>query len=151
MILIVNALFVVIGVPQKYQFVCLYRVGCFLGTWFSKVHYSWPCFLTHEIIQQYCKWLYTTVSCILFIRNRSSHSLSPVLALQRWCNYYPSMEFCLYITNHKLIASSQRDCSLYYPFLQSAREALISLLSEFVETRVKDRFPVKDRKSIRED
>ena len=75
---------------------------------------------------------------------RVDTGVSPVLALQRWCNYYPSMEFCVYLSDYRVIAISQKDVGLYYPFLKTAREHLQSLISSFVETRVKDRFPVKD-------
>lgn len=75
---------------------------------------------------------------------RMNTTVSPVLALQRWCNYFPSMEFCLYISDYRLIAISQKDSSLFYPFLLEARESISDLLSDFVERRVKDRFPIKD-------
>lgn len=54
------------------------------------------------------------------------------------------MEFCLYITDYRLIAISQKDSSLFYPFLLEARESISGLLCDFVETRVKGRFPIKD-------
>lgn len=76
--------------------------------------------------------------------SRMDTTVSPVLALQRWCNYFPSMEFCLYITDYRLIGISQKDSSLFYPFLLEARESISGLLSDFVETRVKGRFPIKD-------
>ena len=76
--------------------------------------------------------------------NRNEMNGSPVLALQRWCNYYPSMEFCLYIHNYQLIAISQKDTSLFYPFLLTARDSLTQQLQQFVNDRVKDRFPIKD-------
>lgn len=50
----------------------------------------------------------------------------------------------MYISNHRLIAISQKDSSLFYPFLLTARESLYDLLSSFVDKYVKDRFPVKD-------
>ena len=70
-------------------------------------------------------------------------SVSPVIALQRWCNYFPSMEFCIYIANGSLKAVSQRDTSVYYPFLMKEKDTVCSLLSTFVADRVKGRFPVE--------
>lgn len=68
--------------------------------------------------------------------------MSPVIALQRWCNYFPSMEFCLYIADGFLKAVSQRDTSVFYPFLVKEKDAICSLLTAFVADRVKGRFPV---------
>ena len=61
---------------------------------------------------------------------------------QRWCNYFPSMEFCLYIADGFLKAVSQRDTSVFYPFLVKEKDAICSLLTAFVADRVKGRFPV---------
>ena len=77
-----------------------------------------------------------------FQQLRNSSAVTPTLALQRWCNYYPSMEFCLYIADSRLIAISQRDTSVFYPFLLEHRERISALLNAFVKERVVGRFPV---------
>lgn len=77
------------------------------------------------------------------LRRSSLESVSPVIALQRWCNYFPSMEFCLYIREGVLKAVSQRDTSVFYPFLVTEKESICSLLCDFVRSRVQNRFPVE--------
>ncbi|KNB45968.1 cell division cycle protein [Blastocystis sp. subtype 4] len=73
---------------------------------------------------------------------KQSPFYEPLIVLQRWCNYYPSMEFCLYIGGGKLRAISQRDTSVFYPFLVEKRDELASLLKAFVNEIVLPYFSV---------
>lgn len=57
------------------------------------------------------------------------------------------MEFCLYIKSGSLKAISQKDASVYYPFLKEKRSELVPLLQSFVDHQVRPVFPVDDCKS----
>lgn len=53
------------------------------------------------------------------------------------------MEFCMYIHKGRLMAVSQKDASLFYPFLLEKKDYFSVLLQEFVEKVVRDCFPVE--------
>ena len=46
------------------------------------------------------------------------------------------MEFCLYIKGGMLKAISQKDTSVYYPFLKEKESELVPLLQRFVDKSV---------------
>ena len=73
--------------------------------------------------------------------------MTPYIVLQRWCNYYPSMEFCLYVKGGLLKAISQKDTSVYYPFLKEKENELVPLLQGFIDQQVRPVFPVDDCRS----
>ena len=77
-------------------------------------------------------------------RRAQNPTLTPYIVLQRWCNYYPSMEFCLYIKGGMLKAISQKDTSVYYPFLKEKESELVPLLQRFVDKQVCPVFPAED-------
>ena len=53
------------------------------------------------------------------------------------------MEFCLYIHKGGLVAISQKDTSVFYPFLMNKREELSTLLTTFVQESECNNFPVE--------
>ena len=54
------------------------------------------------------------------------------------------MEFCLYVKGGSLKAISQKDTSVYYPFLKEKESELTPLLQGFIDRQVKPVFPVED-------
>jgi len=60
----------------------------------------------------------------------------PVLALKKWTQVDESMEFRAFVKDHNLIAVSQRHTSSFFPFLQSLRNEIRTVLQEFFLTKL---------------
>ena len=132
------------GVLQKYGYTVLWRNRMHFGLldpWSARLQAMCSFFWSHQIesvvIISSCGYGLFQISC-----RKQSPFYEPLIVLQRWCNYYPSMEFCLYIGGGKLRAISQRDTSVFYPFLVEKRDELASLLKAFVNEIVLPYFSV---------
>lgn len=55
------------------------------------------------------------------------------LVLRKWANLHQSMEFRVFVHDHKILGISQRDCSTYYDFLteEAESERIVSLIDAF--------------------
>lgn len=62
------------------------------------------------------------------------------LALRKWCNLYPSSEFRCFVRGGDLVAISQRHHSQHFPHLRRDRFLFRSLLVEFFDEIVQERF-----------
>mmetsp|Transcript_8983 Transcript_8983/g.11594 ORF Transcript_8983/g.11594 Transcript_8983/m.11594 type:complete len:357 (+) Transcript_8983:59-1129(+) len=66
--------------------------------------------------------------------NKGDISINYHLILRKWCNLFPSMEFRCFVSNHRLIAISQRNHSQYYPHLEKQKlEIQDNIASFFIE------------------
>lgn len=89
----------------------------------------------------------TDVSSILLLLKSSdfvNHDLSQnepvVLALRKWYELIPSMEFRCFVRNGKLIAISQRDHVNFYEFLVHEKQDLEIIILEFFTSRIQSKF-----------
>lgn len=64
-----------------------------------------------------------------------------VLALRKWYDLKPAMEFRCFVKNQQLIAISQRDHLNYYHFLKSMANDLKARIWDFFQKYIKERFP----------
>ena len=62
------------------------------------------------------------------------------LALRKWCHLYPSQEFRCFVKGHDLVAISQRHDSQHFPHLKRDAYMIKSLIVEFFDEIVQNKF-----------
>jgi len=62
------------------------------------------------------------------------------LVLRKWCNLYDSMEFRCFVSNHQLVAISQRNHTQYYLHLKRDNLTLRSHINDFFNQYVQHKF-----------
>lgn len=72
--------------------------------------------------------------------NSFEESLEYELVLRKWSNLHKSMEFRCFVSNHELIAISQRNHSEHYPHLKKEYMKIRSLLIDFFDEYIDGNF-----------
>ena len=62
------------------------------------------------------------------------------LALRKWCNLHPSMEFRCFVRRHELLAISQRNHTQHYPHLMHDWPRLRDEIIDFFDETIRHRF-----------
>jgi hypothetical protein len=62
------------------------------------------------------------------------------LALRKWCNLHPNMEFRCFVRQHELLAISQRHHTQHYPHLMQDYPRIRNQLLDFFEDTIRHRF-----------
>jgi hypothetical protein len=68
------------------------------------------------------------------------------LVIRKWANLIPSMEFRLFVYNGRLIGLCQRECTIYFPFLQDTIEQISQKLRCFWEKEILGILPLENCK-----
>ncbi|KAF0984024.1 hypothetical protein FDP41_007939 [Naegleria fowleri] len=89
-------------------------------------------FVTHDIQKAYN-------NCLDY---KPENEIKRVLALRKWYDVNPSMEFRCFVKDRSLIGISQRDISNFYKFLVVDRESITEKLVTFWEKYIKNSFPL---------
>mmetsp|Transcript_12305 Transcript_12305/g.20028 ORF Transcript_12305/g.20028 Transcript_12305/m.20028 type:complete len:266 (+) Transcript_12305:59-856(+) len=72
---------------------------------------------------------------------------APSLALVKWANLYPSMEFRCFVKNKKLVGLCQRNCSTHFEFLAGEMAWVEDVVVEVFHSAVRDAFPLPSCKN----
>ncbi|EFC49606.1 predicted protein [Naegleria gruberi] len=91
-------------------------------------------FVTHDVQQAYN-------NCTDYTPEKE---VRRVLALRKWYDVNPSMEFRCFVKNRNLIGISQRDISNFYSFLVSDKDMYREKLVGFWEKFIKNSFPLEN-------
>jgi hypothetical protein len=66
------------------------------------------------------------------------------LVLRKWGNLYPSQEFRCFVKQNKLVMTSQRDPTKFYPFLVKQKNAYKQLVESFFNENILNVYPDDD-------
>jgi len=61
---------------------------------------------------------------------------------------HPAMEFRCFVREKELVAISQRDCSNHYSFLMDQQRDLMTRITSFFESKIKQTFAETNCKSL---
>lgn len=67
------------------------------------------------------------------IRSNDTHSK---LIIKKWANLHPAMEFRCFVRDKKMVAISQRDCSVVYDFLVDDQNDVLSTIESFYKANI---------------
>ncbi|CAI5984426.1 unnamed protein product [Closterium sp. NIES-64] len=75
---------------------------------------------------------------------RQSRPSEFVLALRKWFDLRPEMEFRCFVKAHRLMGISQREITSFYPFLVDSHENIKLQICDFYDNRIRGKFPCTD-------